>query len=368
MKYQLDLHGETLMEQYRERVHIYERLARMADEALRKALDAQHVKVTALEYRIKTADSLAGKLELKGAKYRSLEDVTDIVGMRVVTFFSADVDKVAAIVNDTFDVDRINSVDKRKLHRLDSFGYNSLHYICRLPKKIVDDPDLPILNELSFEIQMRTALQHVWSTLNHDTGYKGDVKIPYEYLRQFNRLAGMMELLDEEFSRLRNTLTDYRRQMLALEASGQLDGVNLNTETFRRYLNTHPFDRLNQRIASINQAEIYPVPMMPFLRVLQKLGMDTLGDVNKLIEEQSDDAYRLAISQLGTTDLDILAENVGLQYLCYVYVLKQGWGLNGLCLMLDWLNGDTPSNKAVAKKLYLQAQSILFFAETENKI
>ena len=356
------------MEQYRERVHIYERLARLADEALRKALDDQHMKVTALEYRVKTADSLAGKLELKGAKYRSLDDVTDIVGMRVVTFFSADVDKVAAIVNDTFDVDRINSVDKRKLHRLDSFGYNSLHYICRLPKKIVDDPDLPILNELSFEIQMRTALQHVWSTLNHDTGYKGDVKIPYEYLRQFNRLAGMMELLDEEFSRLRNTLTDYRRQMLALEASGQLDGVNLNTETFRRYLDTHPFDLLNKRIASINQAEIYPVPMMPFLRVLQKLGMDTLGDVNKLIEEQSDDAYRLAISQLGTTDLDILAENVGLQYLCYVYVLKQGWGLNGLCLMLDWLNGDTPSNKVVAKKLYLQAQSILFFAGTENKI
>lgn len=74
--------------------------------------------------------------------------------------------------------------------------------------------------------------------------------------------------MDEEFSRLRNVLVDYRRQMLALEASGQLDSVDLNAETFRRNLEAHPFDRLNQRIAAINQAELYPVPIMPYLRVL----------------------------------------------------------------------------------------------------
>lgn len=132
MNYQLDLHGEMLMEKYHERIPIYERLSRLADQALRNALDAQHVKVTAMEHRIKTETSLAGKLELKGGKYQTIDDVTDIVGLRVVTFYSADVDKVAAIVNEAFVVDRRNSVDKRKQHRLDSFGYNSLHYICRL--------------------------------------------------------------------------------------------------------------------------------------------------------------------------------------------------------------------------------------------
>ena len=348
------------MEQYHERIAVYERLSHLADEALRQALDAQHVKVTAMEHRIKTESSLAGKLELKGGKYQTLDDVTDIVGLRVVTFYSADVDKVAAIVNEAFIVDRQNSVDKRKQHRLDSFGYNSLHYICRLPKTIVDDPEMPLLNELRFEIQMRTALQHVWSTLDHDTGYKGDVKIPHEYMRQFNRMAGMLELMDEEFSRLRNVLVDNRRQMLALEASGQLDSVDLNSETFRRYLEAHPFDRLNQRIAAINQAELYPAPVMPYLRVLQDLGMETLGEVNRLVEEHSDDAYRLAVSQLGATDIDILSENIGIQNLCYVYVLKQGGGPAGLCRIFDLLNGNQPGNMAVAKKLFELAQKLSF--------
>jgi len=360
MNYQLDSHGEMLMEQYHERISVYERLSHLADEALRKALDVQHVKVTALEHRIKTETSLAGKLELKGAKYHTLDEVTDIVGLRVVTFYSADVDKVAAIVSETFTVDRSNSVDKRKLHSLDSFGYNSLHYVCKLPKSVIDDPAMPLLNELRFEIQMRTALQHVWSTLDHDTAYKGNVKIPREYRRQFNRLAGMLELIDEEFSRLRNTLTDYSRQMLALEASGRLDEVDLNVDTFRRYLEAQPFGRLSQRIAAINQAELYPVPMMPYLRVLQKLGFETLGDVNRLIEEHSDDAYRLAVSQLGTTDLDILSENIGIQNLCYVYVLKRGGGPAGLCQIHDWLNGYDPSNMLLAKQLFEQARMLNF--------
>ena len=360
MDYQLDMHVEMLLGQYRERLPVYELMAQLAYEALRRALDAQHVNVTTIEHRVKTEASLAGKLELKGGKYHTLNDVTDIVGMRVVTFYSADVDKVAAIVNELFDVDWSKSVDKRKLHRLDSFGYNSLHYICKLPKSVVNEQDMPLLNELSFEIQMRTALQHVWSTLEHDTGYKVAVKIPYEYQRQFSRLAGMLELVDEEFNRLRNILTDYRRQMLALEASGQLDDVDLNVDTFRRYLDMHPFARLNQRIAAINQAELYPVSLMPFLLVLQKLGLETLGDVNRLIEEYSDDAYRLAALQLGATELDILSDNIGIQNLCYVYVIKRGGGVAGLCQVFDWLNGYDAGNMALAQKLFKQAQTLTF--------
>ena len=361
MNYQLDLHGEELMEQYRERLPLYQRLAVLTDEAVRKALKEQHVTVTVMEYRVKAENSLAGKLELKGAKYRSIDDVTDIVGMRIVTFYSADVDKVAAIVNELFVVDWNHSVDKRKLHRLDSFGYNSLHYICRLRQSVGTDEEPPQLYELPFEIQMRTALQHVWSTLDHDTAYKdGGVKIPNEYKRQFNRLAGMLELIDEEFSRLRNVLTDYRRQMLALEASGQLDEVDLNSDTFRRYLDMHPFARLNQRIAAINQAELYPVPLMPFLRVFQKLGLETLGDVNRLIDEHSDDAYRLAASQLGATDLDILSESIAPQNLCYVYVLKQGGGLKELCQLLDWIKGPDEGNTTIAKGLLEQVHALHF--------
>ena len=243
---------------------------------------------------------------------------------------------------------------------MDSFGYNSLHYICRLKDKAFED--------IRFELQMRTALQHVWSTIEHDTGYKGEVKIPREYKRQFSRLAGMLELVDDEFSRLRIVLTDYRRQVQTLVKSGQLDEVSLSGDSFRSYLDLKPFDRLNRRIAAVNQAEIYPVSLMNYLPLLEKFGMETLGDVQQFIDENSDDAYQLAVSQLAVTDLDILSSGAALQYLSLVYVLKHDGGRDGLKSVYDAINGEDDANSRLADMMLEQAETLRFMqAKKKNR-
>ena len=356
----LDPHGEMLMQQYRDLVPTLEQLAKNAYDLLRRALREQGIYVTAFEYRVKTEQSLAGKLERKGAKYKSISDITDLVGLRVITFYTDEVDKVAVIAKRVFDIDWQESVDKRKLHQLDSFGYNSLHYICRLKDKAFEN--------IRFELQMRTALQHVWSTIEHDTGYKGEVKIPREYKRQFSRLAGMLELVDDEFSRLRIVLTDYRRQVQTLVKSGQLDEVSLSGDSFRSYLDLKPFDRLNRRIAAVNQAEIYPVSLMNYLPLLEKFGMETLGDVQQFIDENSDDAYQLAVSQLAVTDLDILSSGAALQYLSLVYVLKHDGGRDGLKSVYDAINGEDDANSRLADMMLEQAETLRFMqAKKKNR-
>lgn len=345
----LDPHGEALLKQFCELRPTLEQLAKDAYDLIRHALREQGIYVTAIEQRVKTEKSLIGKLERKGAKYKTIDDITDLVGLRIITFYTDEVDKVAAIAKRIFDIDWQESVDKRKLHQLDSFGYNSLHYICRLK---TGGP--------RFELQMRTALQHVWSTIEHDTGYKGDVKIPREYLRQFSRLAGMLELVDDEFSRLRLLITDYRRQILTLVKNGQLDEVPLSADSFRSYLELHPFDRLNKRIAAVNQAEIYTVSMLPYLPVLESFGMETLGDLQRLIDNNSDDAYQLALSQLAITDLDILSSSSALQYLCLVYILKHDGGREGLKTFYDTINGESKANGMIADLMMEQAKTLPF--------
>ena len=369
-KVKLNPHGEALLQQYRTLRPTLDSLSQQAYELMRHALREQGIYVTAMEHRVKTEKSLTGKLELKGAKYKTIDDITDLVGLRVITFYSDEVDKVAAIAKRIFDIDWKESVDKRKLHQLDAFGYNSLHYICRLKTnqgdRSLDSPEpgdpgpVPLIRQIRFELQMRTALQHVWSTIEHDTGYKGDVKIPREYLRQFSRLAGLLELADDEFSRLRTALTDYRRQTLALVKSGQLDEVPLSRETFRGYLDLKPFDRLNRRIAAVNQAEIYPVSVMSYMPVLESFGLETLGDVQQFIDDNSDDAYQLALAQLAVTDLDLLSSNTALQYLCLVYVLKHDDGRDGLKRLYDLINGENDANAIAADIMMEQARTLPF--------
>ena len=358
--YGLDLHGEMLLEEYRQQLPLYTRLMEAVKSKLSEMVKDSDLTVSSMEFRIKEEPSLAGKLLRKGSKYSSLKDITDILGARIIMFYNEDVDRVASFAESIFEVDWPNSVDKRKMHETSSFGYNSLHYICSIPKKVFYDPEYPELNDIRFEIQMRTALQHVWSAIQHDIGYKSEIETPKEYHRMLSRLAGMMELADDEFSRIRNSIADYRRRMQSLVLNGQLEEVTLDGDTFRSYVAMHPFDKLNRKIAAITQAEIHESPYIPYLTVLRQLDIKTLGDIERMMDNYSDDAYQLALFQLGSTDIDILADTIGLQNLCIVHILKTGRGIPGLVQMFDALNGRSPQNEDLAKIVYDQALRLAF--------
>ena len=335
------------MEEYREAKPVLERMLVEIPALLRETLAKNGIIVTAVDARIKTEESLKGKLELKGNKYASLSDITDIFGARIITFYTDDVDRIAAMVEQLFEIDWDNSVDKRMLHQLDSFGYNSLHYICRMP-------EFPF----RFELQLRTTLQHAWASINHDIGYKTGVEIPREYLRRINRLSGILEMADDEFSRIRSEITDYRRRVQQLVQNGKLDDVLLDGDTFNSYLQARPFDSLNKRIAAINQAEIQEVPLMRYLRVFVAFGCKTLGDVERLVKQYSEAAYRLARHQLGNTDLDIISSAVGVQNICVVCILATGGGKMGLVRFFDAINGHNTQNEAIAEMTFNLAKSI----------
>ena len=356
--YGLDLHGTILLEEYRKMRPALQKMKGIALSIIRNDIAAKGLMVTATEARVKEEKSLAGKLELKGAKYASAEDITDLLGVRVITFYSDDVDKIAAMAENLFEIDRENSVDKRKMHQLDSFGYNSLHYICRIPESLYRDPDCPELNTIPFELQIRTSLQHVWATLYHDSGYKSGVEIPKEYLRQMNRLAGMLELADEQFCLIRTGINDYRRRVQSLVSDGNLEEVALDGDSFRSYLTMQPFDALNRKIAALNQAEIQEVSLQRFLPALKWMGLATLGDIEQMVRDYGEDAYRLASFQLGVTDIDIITSAVALQNLCIVYILRKGGGKPGLQVFFEQLNGTSAGNEAIAEMIYKQADNL----------
>ena len=354
----LDLHCEMILDEYREKLPVFRKLKEVVLKQLRDRLSENRIVVSGIEGRIKTEKSLTGKLELKGYKYRTLDDITDILGVRIITFYSDEVDIISALADQMFEVDWENSVDKRKMLEIDRFGYMSLHYICRIPKALYHDPELPELNQIRFELQMRSALQHMWANLYHDMGYKSDVEIPLEYQRNMSRLAGMLELADEQFSHIRKEINAYRRNVQSLVASGNFDEVPLNGDTFRSFLKLNPFKRLADKMAAINQAEIYDDSPMPYFNVLRHLDMKTIGDIVRMRNEHSESAYQLALIQLAGTGLDIMAKSVALQNLCIVYLLKQGFGEAGLVRLFEALYGDNSYNVQRAKRIVEQAKQI----------
>ena len=321
----MDLHTQQLLDEFKENEPTYVAIKEFMLKYLRNLICVDNkILIAGIEGRVKEYKSLEKKLELKGHKYKSVFDITDLVGLRIITFYKDEVDYIASLIEKNFDIDYQNSIDKRKMYEVDRFGYMSLHYICSIPKSLYEDSTYPNLNEVKFEIQMRTELQHVWATIFHDTGYKSDVEVPREYIRRLARLEGMLEVADDEFLTIRNEIDSYRNKIRSLVSKGEFKDISFNIDSYQSYLALNPFNPLIMRIASITGAEVEYVSYIKFYETFLDLGVKTLAEVEQMRIDNSDDAYKLSLIQLGGTDIDIISSTIAIRNLLIIYLLKKG--------------------------------------------
>ena len=118
-------------------------------------------------------------------------------------------DLVAEIIEREFLVIPEHSQDKRALLDPDRFGYLSIHYVVKISEERKDLTEYKRFEDCLFEIQIRSILQHSWAEIEHDLGYKTEEEIPRDTRRQFSRLAGLLEIADDEFLDIRIDLTEY---------------------------------------------------------------------------------------------------------------------------------------------------------------
>ena len=347
----MSINHSLMIDEYDSLMGTYQKIQEVVYKVLDSFVTSAKTKVDSLDSRIKARDSLIKKLERKGDKYHSIYDVTDIIGFRIVTFYNDEVDKFAAKIEKAFNIDWENSIDKRKIYNVDQFGYLSLHYICRIPKEIYYDETNPAINEIRFEIQIRSVLQHALAVLHHDTGYKSDVEIPTEYQRRLTRLAGLMELVDDEFTEVKNSIFDYKKRIKHVVKDGKLENVELTIDSYRAYLENGGFASLNQKIALISNMDIEEVSLDNFLQIFKAFELKTLKELDDFIKEYSSLAYEFCVRQFSNMDLDIVTSAIGPLNLCIVYALSKGLGQGVVKRILDLAYGDRKTNAKMAIKL-----------------
>lgn len=171
-------------------------------------LKQKGIKAHQIETRVKERNSLEKKIIRKGQKYNSFSQITDIVGVRIITYFEDEIDQIASIIKKEFTIDKKNSIDKREVES-DKFGYRSLHYVATLKKERTILAEYSDYTDIKFEFQIRSILQHSWAEIEHDLGYKGEFEIPSSAKRTFYRVAALLEQADIEFVKLKSTISKY---------------------------------------------------------------------------------------------------------------------------------------------------------------
>jgi len=277
-------YGERAAAAYRERRGLYLEFARCIKTLLDEALRGSDVKTQTVDARAKTIDSFSRKaglshpLDPTRPKYEDpLNDITDMAGVRVITFLPTVVAQVGAAVEAQFEV--VEQEDKfERLNQEERFGYTSVHYLVRLKDNRTSLLEYRRYAGLVGEIQVRTILQHAWAEIEHDIEYKGAEAVASSVRRRFMAVAGMLEIVDREFQAIQDEVRLRRRVATESVERGRLDRAALTSETLRSYLDT----RLgaDRRVSESN----YEV----WVGVLRELGFTSVQQVDDCIDDLDD--------------------------------------------------------------------------------
>jgi putative GTP pyrophosphokinase len=219
-----EVSAEEWGNRYRARRATYESMtARLRSLIADLASDAG-IDVIQVEGRAKTVDSFVEKIGRKGKRYDDpFRDMTDLVGLRIITYYREDVARIGEILKGEFTVDEKNSVDKIAGLAADRFGYLSVHYIVWLSPARGQLAEWRQYAGIPAEIQVRTALQHAWAAVQHKLDYKSSIEAPVELRRRLFRLSALFELADEQFSELRDDRARIEAEYAADVRGGHLD-------------------------------------------------------------------------------------------------------------------------------------------------
>ena len=271
----------------------YVRFVEKLELLLEELLQLSNVRYHAIEGRAKTVESFYEKLNRPGKQYVDpLNDIPDLAGVRVVLYTTDDADIVSQLIDTEFDVDASQSGDKRKILAPDQFGYLSVHKIIAL------GPDRASLREwegfaqLRAEVQIRTVLQHAWAAISHRLQYKRENEIPAKFRRKLTRLAGLLELADEQFVDLKKEEKKVRESVSARVSAGE-STVALDRLSVLEYLRT------SRDVASIAQTasavglgtdELVVEGDIQLVSIAQLLGLLDLGALSNAIKRASERA------------------------------------------------------------------------------
>lgn len=176
----------------------YDALARVVAEVLQKRINEQAIKTLPVIWRSKTIESLMEKIKRKPYK-EPINEISDLAGVRVVSFYAPDLDKVEKTIADEFNI--IERIDKADTLGFDKMGYLGKHFIIRLSEKY-SGPHYEGLHELRCEIQVRTILQDAWAVINHHLIYKNEGSMPEEIRRDMNNVSSLLEIAQNIFDNI----------------------------------------------------------------------------------------------------------------------------------------------------------------------
>lgn len=316
------------IEWYRRDRPRYEALAEMVASTVQSLLTNARIDFLSVTHRAKTLESFSEKIGRK--RYRDPRiEMTDLAGVRVITYVERDVKRACQLIETAFNVHADQSLDKTEELAVDRFGYKSVHFVCDIGKERSSLPEFVAYSGITFELQVRTALQHTWAEVEHDRNYKYGGTLPSQLKRRLYLVAGLLELADREFNSLTEEIEAYTSTVESSTRAGDLN-VEINSPSVAQFLSTHL-----ESLASDLEIDSKFVDE-DVISELKRFGINSLADLAALFEaaliEQWKNA-RIPLTYIGILRDAMMYKDVDLYFNRAWMKSWTGWDADTLRLL-----------------------------------
>jgi putative GTP pyrophosphokinase len=154
--------------------------------------------IETIKSRIKSADSIAAKLEKKGfpVTFESMtKNLNDIAGVRVICPYISDIYTIHDILLRQPDIKLVLENDYIKEPK--ESGYRSLHIVVETPVYLSETKHI-----MRVEIQLRTIAMDFWASLEHELHYKTTAHVPDTIRKELFRCAETIAATDREMEEI----------------------------------------------------------------------------------------------------------------------------------------------------------------------
>lgn len=240
---------EDVLNEFDRKSQTLKSLCARTKDLIEDFLESADVPFQSVQARVKSRKKLREKYLDPEKGYTKLDDITDLAGLRVITYYPDEVDRVAKVIEQEFGIDKENSVDKRRID-LDRFGYSAINYVCKHVEARTSLGEYKKFAGVIFEIQVTSILSHAWSEMNHGSYDLGESSPP-DVRRRFFQLKALLELAESQFVELRDKTTNYARAV-AIQVETKVADLPLDVGSLKSLIEQEPLiAKIDQEIAAL---------------------------------------------------------------------------------------------------------------------
>ncbi|MBV4459945.1 hypothetical protein KVG96_18475 [Pseudomonas sp. COR58] len=351
--------NQSLERQHAEKLPLYERYAASLEQLLSKKLTENNVKHHLIESRAKDTKSFLKKVSNPVKDYRKpFEDITDLVGLRVITFYEDDIDEVEKQLVGLFK--QVQPKEVKKPADESTFGYRSVHFIVQIEPGTEIPDELTSLTGLKFEIQVRTVLQHAWAAISHKLEYKRDSDVPENLKRKLFRLAALFEIADDEFESLR-ALSQQEDVNIGKKLEQEETDIPIDLASLKQHLNLLSGSAFLQDARNAGFAVDRPNTVArddnetfsKLIQICKLAGLTTIRQLDETLESASVFAHEFFRELIRRNkERGSSSWSASVAFICQLLILREKSSQlsEDHLIALDWDRGMAEQVLSVAKK------------------